>query len=82
MKHLGGLDLTDEDRNIWIHRVMIRFLPGTGLATHSMQSDTRDFELLLDNVKHHVSAVVQAPTGDWCYFVHGSVATGTWVRHL
>jgi hypothetical protein len=88
MKPLPECHFTTEDWDVIIDvvlrcgRIVDGSMFGYWVMERSRQSDRRDAAMMLDNVKHHVSAVVQAPTGDWCYFVHGSVATGAWVRHL
>jgi hypothetical protein len=77
---------TKEDEAVFTKLFVTIMLRTPGAAIKwlrvTAESDRRDAVMMLDNVKHHVSAVVQAPTGEWAYFIHGTVASGRWVLEL
>jgi hypothetical protein len=80
MRPLPSIILANEDQLIWLE-VSERFARGGNrynLAVWVRADDRKDAATMLDNVRHHVSAVIQAQTGEWAYFCHGSVARGLW----
>jgi hypothetical protein len=84
MKPLPAAQLTIEDLDIWARSLMEwsgHRTPGF-VRLDAREADRRDAEMMLDNVRHHVSAVVQTQTGEWAYFVHGTVASGLCVLEL
>jgi hypothetical protein len=66
MKPLPSAPPTSEDYDIWVHHVMIKFLPGMGLARASFDSDRRDAALML---------AVRTYSARWD-FLHSSFGSG------
>lgn len=64
--------LTPEDFEIWLRVVRASSMPADLWGLSELQ-DRSDADLMFDNVEHQVSAVVQAESGDWGYWVHNSV---------
>jgi hypothetical protein len=80
LKRLISAIATTEDQLIWLE-VSERFARGGdryNLAVWVRAGDRKDAAMMSDNVRHHVSAVIQAQTGEWACFCHGSVARGLW----
>ncbi len=64
---------TEEDRDIWACVGLWRcFALNDALEMASAIGDRRDAEAMLVMVELHASRVIQAQTGDWCYFGHST----------
>ncbi len=66
---------TTEDVEIW--RRLIERWPGYAMHFNFQvycDGDRRDADAMLVMVELHASRIVQAVTGDWCYFGHSSQA--------
>lgn len=71
---LQSAPLTTEDFAILSHQWTGRGFTRPWLIPigHSYGADLRDADAMLIMVELHASRVVQAATGDWCYFGHSS----------